>query len=297
MNEITIGIPTYNRPELLEKLIKDLLKQTYPNFFIYVSVNKSKISEKKYLKISKKFKNKNIFFFFQSKLLEPAINFNFLKKKCKTKFFMWLADDDRLSYSTIEILYNEISKNKKLVTIMPNWLHLIGPGVKIMKKPVQYNSNFFFFRLIKLLFIGDDCSVYGMHRTSYIKQLNFEHRRYFFPNKEVRWNNAYLLVIQLISFGKVILTKNKSAIWINDDYSQIKHHSKSSQDKFLIKNIKLIILKINFYFFVLIKLKSLKKYFILFLVIMFLPFVASYKYYYYVIQIFKNYIQKKLKKI
>jgi len=64
MNEITIGIPTYNRPELLEKLIKELLKQTYPNFFIYVSVNKSKISEKKYLKISKKFKNKNIFFFF-----------------------------------------------------------------------------------------------------------------------------------------------------------------------------------------------------------------------------------------
>jgi glycosyltransferase involved in cell wall biosynthesis len=59
MNEITIGIPTYNRPELLEKLIKELLKQTYPNFFIYVSVNKSKISERKYLKISKKFKNKN----------------------------------------------------------------------------------------------------------------------------------------------------------------------------------------------------------------------------------------------
>jgi glycosyltransferase involved in cell wall biosynthesis len=39
MIEITIGIPTYNRPELLARLLKELLQQTHSKFFIYISVN------------------------------------------------------------------------------------------------------------------------------------------------------------------------------------------------------------------------------------------------------------------
>jgi GT2 family glycosyltransferase len=69
MYEITIGIPTFNRPELLNKLLKELSKQTYRKFFIYVSVNKSENSNnKKYLQISKKFiSQKNSFFFSKKK--------------------------------------------------------------------------------------------------------------------------------------------------------------------------------------------------------------------------------------
>ena len=146
MSQITIGIPTYNRPELLGRLLKELLQQTHSKFFIYVSVNKSEKSKNiKYLQISKKIKNKNIFFFFQKKKLDSMSNFNFLKKKCKTKYFMWLADDDRLSYSTIEILYNTIRNNRDLVTTMPNWYHINSSNLKTIKKPIEYNSNFFFF--------------------------------------------------------------------------------------------------------------------------------------------------------
>ena len=70
MIEITIGIPTYNRPELLARLLKELLQQTHSKFFIYISVNKSEKSKNiKYLQISKKIKNKNIFFFLKIKNL------------------------------------------------------------------------------------------------------------------------------------------------------------------------------------------------------------------------------------
>jgi glycosyltransferase involved in cell wall biosynthesis len=281
MIEVTIGIPTYNRPELLAGLLKELLQQTHSKFFIYVSVNKSEKSKNiKYLQISKKIKNKNIFFFFQKRKLDPLSNFNFLKKKCKTKYFMWLADDDRLSYSAIEILYNTIKKNRDLVTTMPNWHYINSNNLKIIKKQIEYNSNFFFLRLIKFLFIGDDCAIYGMHRTSYIKKINLTESKYFFPNQEVSWNLAYLVVIQLLSCGKISLSKNKNAIWINDDYSQIKLHSKSSKS-FFIKSIKLLIRQINFYFLVLITLKNLKKYFELFLIIIFLPFIAISKCYFF----------------
>jgi glycosyltransferase involved in cell wall biosynthesis len=68
MYEITIGIPTFNRPELLNKLLKGLSKQTFRKFFIYFSINKSKSSNnKKYVQISKKFKSRKILFFFQKK--------------------------------------------------------------------------------------------------------------------------------------------------------------------------------------------------------------------------------------
>jgi len=286
MIEITIGIPTYNRPELLARLLKELLQQTHSKFFIYISVNKSEKSKNiKYLQISKKIKNKNISFFFQNKKLNPMLNFDFLKRKCKTKYFMWLADDDRLSYSTIKILYNTIKKNRDLVTIMPNWQHINSRNLKIMKRPIDYNSDFFFLRLIKFLFIGEDCAVYGMHKTSHIKKINLTESKYFFPNQGVVWNLAYLWVIQLLSCGKISLTKNKNAIWINDDYSQIKLHSEPNKDGQFIKAIKLFIRKINFYFLVLMTLKNLKKNFELFLIIIFLPFIAIYKFY-----LFLNYL-------
>ena len=140
-------------------------------------------------------------------------------------------------------------------------------------------------RLIKFLFIGDDCAIYGMHRTSYIKKINLTEIKYFFPNQEVNWNLAYLVVIQLLSFGKISLTKNKNAIWINDDYSQIKLHSKPNKSLF-IKSIKLPIRKINFYFLVLITLKNLKKYFELILIIIFLPFIAISKCYFFLNYLF-----------
>jgi GT2 family glycosyltransferase len=88
MIEVTIGIPTYNRPELLARLLKELLQQTHSKFFIHVSVNKSEKSKNiKYLQISKKIKNKNIFFFFSKKKTRPFIKFQFFKKKLQNKIF------------------------------------------------------------------------------------------------------------------------------------------------------------------------------------------------------------------
>jgi hypothetical protein len=198
---------------------------------------------------------------------------------------MWLADDDRLSYSTVEILYNTIKNNRDLITIMANWQHITFNNLKIIKKPTEYNSNFFFLRLIKFLFIGDDCAIYGMHRNSYIKKINLIENKYFFPNQDVSWNLAYLQIIQLLSIGKISLTKNKNAIWINDDYSQIKLHSKQTKNLFR-RSIKILIRKINFYFLVLITLKQLKKYFELFLIIIFLPFIMIYKCYFFLNYLF-----------
>ena len=37
--DITVGIPTYRRPDLLERAIESVLNQTYKNIFINISVD------------------------------------------------------------------------------------------------------------------------------------------------------------------------------------------------------------------------------------------------------------------
>jgi glycosyltransferase involved in cell wall biosynthesis len=301
MYEITIGIPTFNRPEQLNKLLKELSKQTYRKFFIYISINKSRASNnKKYLQISKKFISKKTLFFFQKKKLHYSKNFDFLLRKCQTDYFMWLADDDRLSYSTIKILLNKIKKNENLVTIMPYWCHITGPRLKINKKPIEFKSNIYFFRIIKLLFIGTDNAVYGMHRTKFIKKYSFEHKKYFFPNKNISWNLSYLFILQILCEGPISLIDKKNAIWINDDYSEIKYGNKTNNeyqkvivDSFFKEIIKLVIRKMNFYYLVLITLMDLNKYFELFLIILFMPFIIITKFCCYLMVLFTNFFKKK----
>ena len=54
---VSIGIPTYNRPEDLEKCVKNLLNQTYPNIEIIISDNNSNNLKNKLLYKSNLFKN------------------------------------------------------------------------------------------------------------------------------------------------------------------------------------------------------------------------------------------------
>ena len=51
--DITVGIPTYRRPDLLERAIESVLDQTYKNIFINISVD---YHQKKVTKNIKNFK-------------------------------------------------------------------------------------------------------------------------------------------------------------------------------------------------------------------------------------------------
>ena len=102
--DITVGIPTYRRPFLLDRALKSVLKQTYKNF-INVSVDYYEKNDQDYKIIRDKYlKFKNIKFYFQKKNIGSLENFFFLSKNCKTDYFMWLADDDEMTSSLIASL-------------------------------------------------------------------------------------------------------------------------------------------------------------------------------------------------
>ena len=67
-NLVTIGIPTYKRPELIINSLKSLEKQTTKNFQIFISVNGDERNNSGYEEIEHLYRNNNkVSFFYQNK--------------------------------------------------------------------------------------------------------------------------------------------------------------------------------------------------------------------------------------
>lgn len=91
---VSIGIPTYNRPEGLRSILDDIRNQSYKNLEIIISDNCSedlKVSEiiKEYSLIDSRIK-----VYFQPHNIGAERNFQFVLSQASGSFFFWAADDD-----------------------------------------------------------------------------------------------------------------------------------------------------------------------------------------------------------
>jgi glycosyltransferase involved in cell wall biosynthesis len=102
---ITVGVPTYNRPDGLKHTLDCLLKQTYRNLRIMVSDNCS-VNQKVIDEIVNEYSKKDlsIEFFRQEKNIGAIKNLMFLLNKAESEFFMWAADDDEFDETFVEEL-------------------------------------------------------------------------------------------------------------------------------------------------------------------------------------------------
>jgi glycosyltransferase involved in cell wall biosynthesis len=91
---VSVGIPTFNRPEGLQNTLESITSQTYRNLEIIVSDNASSSEEVE--KVVYKFQQNDprIKYFRQEENKGPAYNFQFVLKHSTGKYFMWAADDD-----------------------------------------------------------------------------------------------------------------------------------------------------------------------------------------------------------
>jgi glycosyltransferase involved in cell wall biosynthesis len=99
---VSIGIPTYNRVDLLDATIKCSVSQTYKNIEIIISDNDSPGDEVENLVKSYMKRDKRIVFKRQSKNIGPGENFKYLFNKAKGDYFLLAADDDIRSLNFIE---------------------------------------------------------------------------------------------------------------------------------------------------------------------------------------------------
>ncbi|MBI2966886.1 MAG: glycosyltransferase family 2 protein [Bacteroidetes bacterium] len=95
-DKITVGIPTFNRPDDLKQTLDCLLKQSYTNLEIIISDNCSSDSRVKEIMRTYAASDTRIVLYFQDKNIGIVKNFTFVLEKATGGFFMWKSDDDKI---------------------------------------------------------------------------------------------------------------------------------------------------------------------------------------------------------
>jgi len=92
---VSVGIPTYNRPDGLRQAMGDICAQTFQNLEIIVSDNAS--PDPQNILVAEQFAagDRRIRVFAQPSNIGPLSNFEFVLRHATGKYFMWAADDDR----------------------------------------------------------------------------------------------------------------------------------------------------------------------------------------------------------
>jgi glycosyltransferase involved in cell wall biosynthesis len=91
---VSIGIPTYSRPNELRATLGQLVAQSYSNLEIIVSDNATEGDAVNQVVESFAAVDPRIRYFRQERNLGPEGNFQFVLDKATGEYFMWCADDD-----------------------------------------------------------------------------------------------------------------------------------------------------------------------------------------------------------
>lgn len=108
---ISIGLPAYNRPELLRQALTSLTQQSYRNLEIIVSDDCSPGEETR--KVVQEFaaKDSRVQYIRQEKNLGTVPNHRFVFEKTAGEYFFWASEDDKWNEKYLEIGIRTLLEN------------------------------------------------------------------------------------------------------------------------------------------------------------------------------------------
>lgn len=196
---VSIGIPTYNRPQMLERALHCLVNQTYPHLEIIVSNDCSNNSEVDAV-IAKFTGDPRVKYFNQPVNIGMTSNQNFVLRQASGSFFMRLADDDYIDSDYIENCLNFLLEH-------PDYSSAYGPAKYYNLKNDWLDDD------AKIDLIEDKGSDRVRH---YIKNVRYngtsyglmrrENWRYLFVENKLA--NDWFLVSRIAFIGKFKMLEN-----------------------------------------------------------------------------------------
>lgn len=214
---VTIGIPTYKRPDCLARALACVARQTYPNVRVLVSDNATPGSEVD--PVIQQFAHAipGLQLFKQPINIGQCPNFFFLLNQARTKYFMWLADDDEISDNYVQRLVELLEADPNISTASGNWYWLTSPHTGRLMPARSYASPSVVLRLLRYVWRADDAFFYGLHRTEFLNRARFS--GYAWPNRDSVMNWAYVYLLDMVLRGKVLVHPDTSVRFINHDYT------------------------------------------------------------------------------
>jgi glycosyltransferase involved in cell wall biosynthesis len=151
---VSIGVPTYYRPDGLRRLLTSLVNQTYQNLEIIVSDNCSPTLETEAIVKEFATADPRVRYFRQSQNIGLFYNFKFVFDQSSGEYFAWAADDDYRQSDYIESCIREFERSPALVL------------VNSYSKLVDYSTN-------QAIAIDKGCTTEGLPPARrYIKYLS-----------------------------------------------------------------------------------------------------------------------------
>jgi glycosyltransferase involved in cell wall biosynthesis len=130
---VSVGLPCYNRPEMLKRAIECILNQTYKNLEIIISNDASPNPYIYEMLDAYAAQDPRIRLFHQKTDLQVYGNYFFVNKEATGKYFMYMQDDDLWELDAIELMVAELEKNPESMLAIGKSAY-IEPDGKIWRK-------------------------------------------------------------------------------------------------------------------------------------------------------------------
>ena len=162
---VSIGVPFYNSSSNIERVIKNLLEQSFENIEIILSDNCSTDNSKEI--IDKFLINKKIIFFKNDKNRGAIFNHNVLIDYAKGKYFMWAHCDDLISKNFVKDAVTFLERDSGISSVTGKMIFIEKNVIKKqLDEPKILNGEKF--ERIKNFIINSfsDSLIMGLHRKS-----------------------------------------------------------------------------------------------------------------------------------
>jgi glycosyltransferase involved in cell wall biosynthesis len=176
---VSVGIPTFNRPEGLRRTLQLICSQTYGKLEILVSDNASPGSETEQVVRALAAADERIKYFRQPQNIGAIANFRFVLAEASGDYFMWAADDDEWDPRFVETCLESGSPSCSVMTNFTTIFRVQNTRIELPVPrlspdvPLFENVESFFSNMQPSLF-------YGLHpRKSLLFTLNGEYFDFF----------------------------------------------------------------------------------------------------------------------
>ena len=240
---VTIGMPTFARPDLIKRSLASVASQTYRNFVLVVSDNAG-FDENTHQAI-KEYSHliPEVFLFSQKRNIGALDNFKFVLSVSNTEYFMWLSDDDEISPNYLQELVQILDSDLSAVTAMGRWKDMINPNEGFFRRQIRPDMKNIILRLLYfVVFADDDSAFYGVHRIDKLRKCRFS--GYLPPNRSIISNFCYLILFDILLSGRIRFSDN--AIWICHNYTS--KFYKNALARGIKDKLRTLLRRINVYF-------------------------------------------------
>jgi len=215
---VTVGIPTFNRPRLLARALRAVARQDYVDLEVLVADNATPGEDTSRVVDSFAGSMPNLRYVKHQSDIGSVRNFMHLLQAARGEYFMWLADDDEISPNYVSALVALLERNPDASSAAGHWMLMQNEHEGRLMPTSHYPQTRPFARALRFIWGSDDAFFYALHRTAVLRLARV--RGYWWPNRSVLLNWAYVFLLDLVLRGRVLIAEDASVRFINHDYTQ-----------------------------------------------------------------------------